>query len=80
MSEARVFRFPWNSTTGKPASDHVARHRHHPAVDPLGEVRLPERSAEEELARLQVMDHVHALQHHAGDAAVALRFRRSRSR
>jgi hypothetical protein len=58
---------------GEPLVDHLPGHGHHPPIHPVGQVRLAERRAEEQLARLQVVDDVHALQHHAGDAPVARR-------
>ena len=56
---------------GQAGLGHPARHRHDPAVHPVGQVGLAHGGAEEQLAGLQVVDDVHHLEHHAGDAAVA---------
>ena len=56
---------------GQAGLGHPARHRHDPALHPVGQVRLAHGGAEEQLAGLHVVDHVHHLEHHAGDAPVA---------
>ena len=57
---------------------HPLRLRHDPPMDPVGEVRLPDGGAEEELARLEVVDDVHHLQDDAGDPPVAVGLGRAR--
>ena len=60
-----------------PSERHARRLGHDAPVDPLGQVGLADGGAEEQLARLEVVDDVHHLEHHAGDAAVAGRLGRA---
>ena len=78
MSELRLLVEPANSITGRPSDFIRSASEQHPPVDPLRQVRLADGGPEEQLPRLQVVDDVHDLQHHAGDAAVPARLGNAR--